>query len=521
MSPLRELIRNIASNWFGLALNIVISFFLAPYVVRHLGDEYYGLWAVVMQFSGYIYLLDLGVRESVIRQSARASVRNTSLRLGRVVTVSLGMYTAIALAALVAAVLLALLMPHWVQGSSVRIEDAQLAVVIAGATIGVGFVFNMFSGLLLGHRRFDIVNYIAVPVVLLRAGLIVLALGAGYKIVALSWIQLGVSVLNGCGLLVACAIFLKRHGTPLRLVRMRFSQAVRIGKRLLGFSGYVLVNNIGQRVVFASDALVISIFLPIGTVTYYAIAGNLINYLRQLAVTTAQVFNPLSSFHQASRNPDLVRQSLERSVSLTLFVSIPVVAAYAVLGDIFIGLWMGPKYAELSGMVLLVLAIGQVMSAPHHAITSILYGLGAPELIARLRVVEAAVNLLLSVVLVNFLGLLGVALGTTIPHLVLTALVLPIVICRKTGMSVSRFYGNVVGRCLLGSLPFVVLVGIAREYWSLDGLLEFFICIGLMLSVHVVMFAVLFLSRADMSHAFDLAVRSLSRVPIIGRFVGR
>ena len=67
----RQIVRNLFSNWAGLLINIVVSFFLAPFVVHKLGNTYYGIWAVVGQFTGYLYLLDFGIRESIIRYASR------------------------------------------------------------------------------------------------------------------------------------------------------------------------------------------------------------------------------------------------------------------------------------------------------------------------------------------------------------------------------------------------------------------------------------------------------------------
>lgn len=49
--------RGIASNWVGLALAIVVSFFMSPFVVNKLGSIYYGIWALTLQFTGYLNLL--------------------------------------------------------------------------------------------------------------------------------------------------------------------------------------------------------------------------------------------------------------------------------------------------------------------------------------------------------------------------------------------------------------------------------------------------------------------------------
>jgi len=55
-------IRNVAANWGGFAFSILVTFFLSPFVVRHLGNGSYGVWTLIGSLTGYLGLLDMGVR---------------------------------------------------------------------------------------------------------------------------------------------------------------------------------------------------------------------------------------------------------------------------------------------------------------------------------------------------------------------------------------------------------------------------------------------------------------------------
>jgi hypothetical protein len=42
--PIRTTLKNISWIWTGLAIKIVVSLFMAPFVVASLGNVYYGIW---------------------------------------------------------------------------------------------------------------------------------------------------------------------------------------------------------------------------------------------------------------------------------------------------------------------------------------------------------------------------------------------------------------------------------------------------------------------------------------------
>ena len=59
--------RNLMSNWTVMLTGLLSAFFLSPSVVRKPGNTYYGVWNIVMDMTGYQGLLEMGVRQTVIR----------------------------------------------------------------------------------------------------------------------------------------------------------------------------------------------------------------------------------------------------------------------------------------------------------------------------------------------------------------------------------------------------------------------------------------------------------------------
>src|SRR5580765_5542459 len=57
-------LRSLVTNWVGYAANVVVAFFLSPFIVHTLGDSGYGVWSLLMSIVGYVGLIDLGVRVS-------------------------------------------------------------------------------------------------------------------------------------------------------------------------------------------------------------------------------------------------------------------------------------------------------------------------------------------------------------------------------------------------------------------------------------------------------------------------
>ena len=62
MSKSRIYARNLGANWIGYGANLAVMFFMSPFVVHSLGNARYGVWTLLTSLTGYLGLVDIGVR---------------------------------------------------------------------------------------------------------------------------------------------------------------------------------------------------------------------------------------------------------------------------------------------------------------------------------------------------------------------------------------------------------------------------------------------------------------------------
>jgi O-antigen/teichoic acid export membrane protein len=472
-----QVLDNILFNWAGMALNVLISLFLAPFVVHKLGNLYYGIWVIMMQFSGYLGLLEFGVRESIIKYVARHQAEGDSKTLNELIGSAIGVYMLFALAALVVSGGVAVAFPYVFNIPEEAIATARWVTMITGVTVALGFVANVLPGILMGLQRFDTFAKTSIVTSLLRVALIVFFLSRGHGIIALGLIQLLVNLLLHLAIYGWCKYLVPE-------LRFSLTDARRSSLRsIFQYSVFVLINNMGQKAIFYTDAIVIGFFLPASQITFYAIAGSLVEHLRQFVMAMTRVFNPLISEMETLDEHEKIRHVLLAGGKFSFLFGLPVCTVFVLMGRRFIELWMGPEYGQLSGQVLVILAITHLLSLPHYTISNVLYGLARHKVLAVMRIFEATANLLLSVILVQTLGIVGVALGTAITHIVAVALVLPVISCRIIGLPVFKFYYHAYLRASLAGLPFAFLCWLVDRRFPATGLASFFAEVAALLPV--------------------------------------
>lgn len=474
------MIQGIASNWAALAVNVAVSFFMAPFVVGKLGAQMYGVWAVTMQMTGYLYLLDFGVRESVVRYTSKYTARKQAGRLNRIITVALWVYGAVAALTLAVTGVFVWLAPDLFTYDPAFHAQARWTILIIGLTIAQTFVFNVFTGVMLGLQRWAVSNLINIGVALARAALIVTFLNLGYGIVALALIQFLAAIASGTVVWWLATGYLRQAGAAANIVRMPWRRFRALAWRVFGYGFFVFLSNVGQKIIVASDAIIIAVFLPLSSVTSYAIAGTLITSLQSLLGSTSFVFAPEASRLDAIGDRQRLGDVIVSGSKFVLVLALPVAITYMILGSTFISLWMGPEFSKSSGEVLTVLAGAVIVSAPSYVIGMVLYGISRHNIAAYLIMGEAAANLILSVVLVQRMGILGVALGTAIPRAIVAFIVLPVATCRAVGYPFTKFLKGTYQGPLMAAIPLVLTeIWVSRNV-SFGGLTSFFGMVALL-----------------------------------------
>src|SRR5262249_30560539 len=107
-----QAIKNVVSNWGAYLLAVLLNFFLSPYVVRHLGNTGYGVWTLILALTGYLGLLDLGIRGAVTRYIARFYTQKDHEKACNVASSAMAIFASAGLLAISASVFLSVFLIH-------------------------------------------------------------------------------------------------------------------------------------------------------------------------------------------------------------------------------------------------------------------------------------------------------------------------------------------------------------------------------------------------------------------------
>jgi len=460
--------KSILSNWGTFVFSAGINFVLSPIVVRALGETQYGAWILLSSVVGYLGLLDLGVRSAVTRYMARFYAARDHSSANRLYSAGFRIFSVGGVLAILIASGIALIVDRVFKVPPELFHVARVVTVLSGISIGLSLVGGVFGGVLIGLERFDCSNAIEIAVSAVRAVSIVVALRSGYGLIALAVLQVTTTLART----VITVFYAHRLYPQLDLVPRTWDRES--SRLIFGFGLTASLLHVTSSLMLYSDSLVIGAFLPIGMVTYFAIAGNLSEYARSVVSGISQTLTPRISALQAGGEESALQGAVLTSARLASLVVLPIVATFVVRGSSFISLWMGPQYGHLAGLVLIVLSFTLATLGGYQVVAAAMFGISKHGGLIPIFIGEALANLVLSILLVRAYGVLGTALGTMIPRLIVSVGIGPWYVRRTLGIRLRTFWTSVFVKPMLAIMPFAAASYAVERTWPPHNLLIYF-----------------------------------------------
>lgn len=412
MSQLR---RNVLTNYIARFATIFGLFLLFPFVAHHVGLSVYGIYLLITSLTTF-FTLDFGMGTATIRYVAAAWAADDRPQLSRIISSSLAFFIGLAVAL---AVLFAVSM--WVAWPSLHIPASErstalkLLIVVGVGQLLIAIPLGVFNQVLIGIGRLDVMNVLQLVQLALRVIATVSLISLGFGIVAVAISEAVLAVGLGVAAWLSCKG--RMVNVPVSIARARW----RMIRSMAPFSLQLFVISAAALVILQADSLIITLFLPVAAVTLYGAAYRIYQVTREVTNALTLALVPAATSRHVQ---DQFARLQQLFLTATRYSNV-LVLLFAVPGMLFAGIvleaWGGPSF-RAGAEVMQILLWSQLFNNNHLVAISILTGKGDVKAYARYHAVWAVSNIILSVILIQSIGIRGVALGTAIPIVLLEPL---------------------------------------------------------------------------------------------------
>ena len=498
---MRLLRRNVVLIYGVHAVALVSGLIVTPIIVGALGTEQFGIWALIGSILGFIGLLDLGIGPSLIRFAAEQRGREARDETSELASTAFAIYLVLALVATLLAVVLAWLLPLVVEISDQYVRAAQIAVVLSVGSFLMRFPVGLFSYLLAGQQRYDVLNIGNLLGAVLYFGLAVIVLHfAGGGLVALALIAVVATAFR----LVLPLFWLGRELPDLRLSRSLVTR--RQARELLSFSSRNMLIQVASKVVVSTDVIVVGVIFGSVAAGVYGIPAKLFAIAYIVGTASTTLLFPLLSELEGASDRERQERYLLSGIRLGLAVVVAVGAPLVLLPDTFLEAWLPSDFdVSTAAPILAILMISLLFAQPGHLLAQYLVARGRHSRLAVARLATVIVNLLLSIGLALWVGLWGVAAATLATEALSAIIVLPYLLRRESSASqqaLAAAWLRPVGLGALAAIPTLLLLGRVFEIDTLMGFVGVGLCWLVLYSALVWRFAMRELERRTIGDAF-------------------
>jgi O-antigen/teichoic acid export membrane protein len=427
-----------------LVCNVVVSFFLMPFLIHALGDRWYGFWTVVGTFLGYYGFLDFGLTSAVSRFISRAYGTRDHAEMNTVINTSIVLFCGIGLMAFLISLAASASCHLFIENLE---ESALFAKVIAilGVSVGIGFPMRAFAGVLVSKVRYDLSAVLSLFKLFARTALIVYFVRKGHGILTLSLIIFAVDIAS-----YVLNFFFVRSVFPEIEFGRRWFQSDRI-RRMFNYSKYAFLNNLSDQLKFKVSSFVIAGYLNVSLVTHYYIGARLIEYFAEFMISAVGTLAPVFSQYEGRGDYNAIRRWLLSGTRLSVMMSFFIGSSLIFYGEAFITRWMGSGY-ESAYLVMVILVSGSIFDFMQIPGIGVLYGISKHNYYAIANSIEALLTLVFSLVFVHYYGIYGVAFASALEMYLFKLFIQPIYTCRAIRLPLVDYWFKTIAVTALKTL---------------------------------------------------------------------
>jgi len=404
----QKIIRNVLFSGLRAVLVWPIPLVLIPYVLSKIGVTAYGIWAVFLAIVSFTALSDLGLAGTLTKHVAEHYARRDNTALNRLVDTGLMLYILMAVL-LASALCLAsgFLIPLFFRQPVLSRAQLQSLWYLISCIVAINTLSIPFYSIVNGLQRMDLSNALASLGVFCGALLTVVFLRQGWGLEGLVLANLIAPLV-----VLVCYIWIVHRLVPgLNLNPLRCDGGEI--RHIFSFGLQMYLTQIATTVHMQIDKLYLALFTGLAAAGFYNIAGDTAWKLRNVP---GMLLNPImaaASELDAQGAQEKLRELYFRSHKYMALCALPPVVFVVIFSRPLVDLWLGPKLAVVAYPLAVLTAIDffNLTSGPGYLIF-IGKGVLRPGIYSAF--VGVLLNLVLSLVLIYYLGLSGAVWGTTI-----------------------------------------------------------------------------------------------------------
>ena len=403
MNRLKRSSINMLAGMLGYAAPMLINVVATPILLVLLGEDAYGLQALVSVILGYATVMDMALDLPITKFVAEDEGRGDTKSRNRLLNNALQLYCIIGLLGMILIISSADFLARRVFHVPENLMDTTIVVF---RLTGIGFFATVLGtwgrAAANGMQRYDITHIVALATSFSGMSLGLATVYGGYGVTGFVMVKLVIcQIASSVTYLIVVKRLLPTFKIQLGVDRLTL-------QRIRNYMAYGAVNRTMGTVVSRLDQTLIGVWLGVAAVGVYSIAFMVVTSIGYMLAHMLGFFLPMASELYENNKLDQLQDIFTRATRFITALAGMFFVPLLVFGDHLVILWLGEQVASQIDNVLRLLVISAYISTLTATITNnLVIGIGKIRQFTIYTTVRSLVLCLCCLLFIKPLGLEG------------------------------------------------------------------------------------------------------------------
>ena len=398
-------IKNSLYNVIGFIWPIGLSLVFAPYIVHKLGNDAYGILAIVSMVMGYFAFLNLGLGSAGLKYVSEYYAKKDYDTVNSIINILILIYGILGIIGLISILALTNMLATKVFKIPMdMVNVTKFALYLSAFGFLVTFIKSVFEAVPKALYRFDIENKISIVFGSSSTLFVVLILYLGYglkEVVVLRFV-IGLAILS---------VFIMVVKKLLPFYKLKIKLNRKLIKKLFSFGIFDLFTQLTNITTYHAATLIIGVMLGPFWLTYYVIPQKLTQRVNGFIFRLSEIVFPLTSELSGTRQYNRLTNIYLKMSRITLTFKLAIYIPLILFSYKILYFWMGEDFAKEGWLVMVFLCFGFFMVSLSQIPALVNLGCGKPKLNAIFSIIDLFLFIIPIVPLTKLYGIKGTALA--------------------------------------------------------------------------------------------------------------
>ena len=425
-------------SYVGIGINNILGIVFTPFLLRMLGQSEFGLYSLVGSVVAYLTVMDFGFGNAIVRYTAKYRALGKIDEQYSLYGMFLMIFSVIGVLAFIVGMGIYFNVDNLFDKSMspTELDKARIMMLLLILNLVLTFPLSVFGSIINAHENFVFQKLVNISRILIYPCIMIPLLIHGNKAITVVVVT---TILNISTLLMHFWFCLAKLKIKIYFHNFEWG----LLREISGFSFFIFLNYIVERVYLSSGQFVIGIIAGTTAVAIYSIAILFQQYYIGFSSAISNVFLPKITTMVTNNVPDKEVSDLFIKTGRVQFIIMSfIMSGFILFGKAFINLWAGSGYKD-SYIIALIIMIPLTFPLIQSIGITILQAKNQQKFSSLLLIAVAILSLGISIPLARLYGGIGFAIGTSFAYIAGNIIILNIYYYKKININIPQFWTEI------------------------------------------------------------------------------